>query len=726
MVLPATKDGVSIVWTSDKPEVISNDGKVNRPLNDEKVILSCILKYGDVTKQFNFSVTVKGNRSGYDKIGEVIAKEAGTSAIVKGVVVGVTAQSFLVKDATGYILVYQGKNFAGDLVAGDLVIVSGKTAEYAGMKQFGTDATYEKQEEKGTDSGTFEELDAAKFDGLTTNVTVKLVKVIGKLIKSGNYWNLEVDGANTKGSVSYPSQNLDEFDGKYVELTGYFVGVTGSSTKYITFVLTAIKEAEGYVAPTPTPVEATEGTLAEIAALEVGKDYKATAVVVATAKQGLLLKDNSGLMYVYMGADLDASITVGSKVEVVGKTSLYGGFVQFDRPTLTVKGTEEVTQPEPTTLDKESYEALLNAKSIAYYKLNAKLTISNNKYFNLTFEGSEVAGSLVAPAIDVTSIAGNNVEIEGYFVYVSGSTTKYLYFIATKIGDLGTSTPTPTPVEATEGTLAEIAALEVGKDYKATAVVVATAKQGLLLKDNSGLMYVYMGADLDASITVGSKVEVVGKTSLYGGFVQFDRPTLTVKGTEEVTQPEPTTLDKESYEALLNAKSIAYYKLNAKLTISNNKYFNLTFEGSEVAGSLVAPAIDVTSIAGNNVEIEGYFVYVSGSTTKYLYFIATKIGDLGTSTPTPTPVETATISAVKAGEVGAEYKAEGTVIAIAKQGLLVKDDTDMIYVYMGADIDSEIVVGSVITIEGETSEYGGFVQFNKPTLTKTGSEYAPS
>ena len=612
LVLPATKDGVSIVWTSDKPEVISNDGKVNRPLNDEKVILSCILKYGDVTKQFNFSVTVKGNRSGYDKIGEVIAKEAGTSAIVKGVVVGVTAQSFLVKDATGYILVYQGKNFAGDLVAGDLVIVSGKTAEYAGMKQFGTDATYEKQEEKGTDSGTFEELDAAKFDGLTTNVTVKLVKVIGKLIKSGNYWNLEVDGANTKGSVSYPSQNLDEFDGKYVELTGYFVGVTGSSTKYITFVLTAIKEAEGYVAPTPTPVEATEGTLAEIAALEVGKDYKATAVVVATAKQGLLLKDNSGLMYVYMGADLDASITVGSKVEVVGKTSLYGGFVQFDRPTLTVKGTEEVTQPEPTTLDKESYEALLNAKSIAYYKLNAKLTISNNKYFNLTFEGSEVAGSLVAPAIDVTSIAGNNVEIEGYFVYVSGSTTKYLYFIATKIGDLGTSTPTPTPVET--ATISAVKAGEVGAEYKAEGTVIAIAKQGLLVKDDTDMIYVYMGADIDSEIVVGSVITIEGETSEYGGFVQFNKPTLTKTGSEEVTQPEPIALDKASFEGLLEATSLGYYKFTAKLSISSGRYFNLAFEGAtalapELASLRAGP--DAFSIFQVWVDLESPPVFCS-------------------------------------------------------------------------------------------------------------------
>lgn len=632
LTLPSKVEDVSIVWTSDKPNVISNEGKVTRSLDDERVTLSCVLKYGEETKQFNVTLLVKGNSSdqpaSYDKIEDVIKANDKTQATICGSVVAITKQSFLVKDATGFILVYKGKDWNPDLEAGNVVVVSGTITSYAGMKQFGTDATYEKQEGTTTDTPAFEDLDSAKFDALLSETNVKLVRVSGKLVKSGNYWNLEVAEATNKGSISYPVQNLDEFDGKNVEVTGYFVGVTGSSTKYINIILTAIKEKEETVVPTPgpDPEEPVEGTLAEIAASEVGKTYKTTAIVVALAKQGLLLKDASGLMYVYMGADLDSTIKVGTKLEVVGETSTYGGFVQFNKPTIEVKGEEEVTQPEPATLDKASYEALLTATSFGYYKFNAKLVISSDgKYYNLEFDGSEVAGSLVTPAMNLTSVNGSDVEIEAYFVYVAGSKTKYIYFIATRVGDVTGGEPTPDPEEP--DTVAAIKKATVGEEYQVEATVIAIAKQGLLVKDDTDMIYVYMGADIDAAIKVGSKLDIKGTTSSYGGFVQFNKPTLEVKGEEEVTQPEPTTLDKASYEALLTAKELGYYKLTAKLSISSGKYFNLALLDSEVAGSLVAPREDLTSLEGKYVEVEGYFVYVTGTSTQYVYFIATSINE---------------------------------------------------------------------------------------------------
>ena len=627
MTLPTSKDDVSIVWTSDKPEIISNDGKVNRPLDDTTVTLSCILKYGSDTKQFNIAVTVKGNRSelpdGYDKIGEVIAKEAGATVAIHGVVVAMTSQSFLVKDDTGYILAYRGRDWKADLTVGELVKVNGVTAEYAGMKQFGTDATYEKEEGTGTDSSTFEKLDAAKFDALTENLTVKLVSVTGKLIKSGNYWNLEVEGATNKGSVSYPAQNLDELDQKNVELTGYFVGVTGSTTKYINFILVSIKEVEG--GSPVVPPEEMEATIAQVIASEAGSaTFKTTATVVACAKTGILVKDSTGMIFCYM-TEVPADVKVGSVVELVGKSSVYGGFKQFDKPTVTVKGEEEVTQPTPADLNKDDYESLLTATSLGYYKFTAALSISNNKYYNLKLEDSDVAGSLVAPSMDVSSFNGKKIEIEAYFVYVGGSTTKYIYFIATSVKEAG---GTDVPTETIEGTISEVLAGTVGATYKTTGTVVAVNAQSFLVQDASGIILAYIGSDYEKDLEVGDVVNLEGKTSTYQGSVQFNKPAYEKTGTKnEVTYPTPTKLTAETYEALnTTTPTTQYVEVTGYVTIST-KYVNFEVMGAKTMGSIAYPVDDMTAYDEKLVKITGYYTYASGSDTKYINIIATKLED---------------------------------------------------------------------------------------------------
>ena len=84
-------------------------------------------------------------------------------------------------------------------------------------------------------------------------------------------------------------------------------------------------------------------------------------------------------------------------------------------------------------LDKASFEGLLEATSLGYYKFTAKLSISSGRYFNLAFEGSEAVGSLVAPREDVKALDGKDVDVVGYFAYVTGSTIKYIYFVATSV-----------------------------------------------------------------------------------------------------------------------------------------------------------------------------------------------------------------------------------------------------------------------------------------------------
>ena len=622
MLLPLTKDDVSIVWSSDKPEVISNDGKVTRGLDDERVTLTCLLKFGEQTKQFSLYVTVKGNRSeepsGYDKIGDVLKLEDGANANVRGTVVATTSQSFLVKDDSGFILVYKGKNWTPDLEAGNIVTVSGAIASYAGMRQFGNDATYEKQDGQGSDSGTFEELDAAKFDALLEETSVKLVALTGKLVKSGNYWNFEVEGSSNKGSISYPATDLTSFDGKNVKITGYFVGVTGSTTKYINFILVSINEAGG---GTPVVVPGEEKTIAEILAGELG-NYKTSGVVVAITSQSFLIEDNGSYILVYQGKNWTANVEAGDKVTVSGDVSEYAGMKQFGASATYEKtGTAEITLPEALELTGDGVDGLVEEGKVKYLVVNGDLAKSGN-YWNLTVEGTTYVGSISYPATDLTSYDGDKVNVTGYFVGVTGSTTKYLTIILTEIEEDNNVTL----IETDPVTIKEVLEGTVGAGYKTSGTVVAVNAQSFLVQDDSGIILAFLGTDYKKDLAVGDVVNVEGKTANYKGSVQFSKPLYEKTGeTKIVTYPEPIVLDVEKFEALNTDKPVTtYVELLAELLI-DDKYVNLYMGDAEVTGSVAYPAEDLSGFNGKLVVVTGYYTYATGSDEVFISIIATNL-----------------------------------------------------------------------------------------------------
>ena len=177
------------------------------------------------------------------KIADVVAAENGNYT-VKGTVVALYAQGFLVKDETGLILVYKGGSWVADVVAGDVVTVAGDTTEYGKAKQFGTAATYEKDGTAAVELGeakelTVEELNAYKE---AEKLTPLYASFEGVLTVSGKYYNVALEGAEVTGSISYPveADALKALDGKNVKFTGFVIGFTGE--KYVNMMVTAFEE----------------------------------------------------------------------------------------------------------------------------------------------------------------------------------------------------------------------------------------------------------------------------------------------------------------------------------------------------------------------------------------------------------------------------------------------------------------------------------------------------
>lgn len=156
---------------------------------------------------------------------EAIGLAQGTAVKVKeSTVVAVSARSYLLTDGTSYILAYAGAD--PGLAVGDKVTVSASIGAYRSVPQLADPVATKVGHD---DAFTHPEpvvMDGAAADAFLTSTYIKYVKMTGKLVKSGNYWNVELEGASTaQGSVSYPTAAMcpDELDGTVVDIYGYTI-----------------------------------------------------------------------------------------------------------------------------------------------------------------------------------------------------------------------------------------------------------------------------------------------------------------------------------------------------------------------------------------------------------------------------------------------------------------------------------------------------------------------
>ena len=523
---------------------------------------------------------------------------------------------------------------------------------------------------------------------------------------------------------------------------------------------------------------------------ELGLTYKTQGTVVATSKISFLIQDSTGYILCYLDTDYANDLNIGDEVEVEGTTSAYGGAVQFNKPTYTKIGNTQVDYPTPRVLDKNAYEALNTAVvNIQYVKFEATLAISG-KYYNLRFDDSTLNGGLCTPSQDINSYDGNKIEITGFFVYVSGSTTKYVYFMATEIKLADTPTPQPvvahldttkqgtyygdgvvivisesevsvtdatgkvlrytiyvednryyvldgeekeyctfgdgtvtnskgtftkTPPTPTYNTISEVKAGQVGNTYKVKGTVLAVSSVSFLIEDSTGSILVYLGNNFAKDLNVGDEIELEGKTAAYSSTIQFSSATYTKVGTKTVSYPEPRVLTGDDCDALVNATPVTQFvEVEGVLKISGS-YINLEIEGAKVKGSIVSTQENLANFNNKVVKVKGYYLYITGSSTKYVNILLTSIEE--STTPLP-QLEDSTISQVLSGEVGKTYKTTGIIMAISAISVVLQDETGIIICNFGSDFQHDsYAVGMKITVEGPTQVHGGSVQINYPQAT---------
>ncbi|MBP3433395.1 MAG: hypothetical protein J6K40_06675 [Alistipes sp.] len=174
---------------------------------------------------------------------------------VDGYISAVSSQGPILTDNGGSILLYK----TADLAVGDEVSVSGTISSYNYGFQIGTaDITVEKT---GTTTVTYPEalnITGAYADELlTTRVNDEYAyyaKMTGTVAISGNYYNFNIDGAETAvGSVYGATDEVKAMleDGMPCTLYGYFCSISkqSGSPKFVNIIVTSVEPTTRSIAP---------------------------------------------------------------------------------------------------------------------------------------------------------------------------------------------------------------------------------------------------------------------------------------------------------------------------------------------------------------------------------------------------------------------------------------------------------------------------------------------
>jgi hypothetical protein len=199
----------------------------------------------DKTVTKNVTVTQDGNPNVFDNISDIT--KASTAYSVRGTVVAISSKGFVIGDGTGYAYTYL--NAAPEVIIGDKVSVSGKTATYGHILQFTNTATIDDSETSSyNNTPAVKVVDATAIAGYNTDYQLSdYVQFEGVLAKNSSNYVITV--GTTSARISYPTEAqktaLDELLNKKVRVKGYFTGFSGSGTSAtFTAMLESIEEVK--------------------------------------------------------------------------------------------------------------------------------------------------------------------------------------------------------------------------------------------------------------------------------------------------------------------------------------------------------------------------------------------------------------------------------------------------------------------------------------------------
>ncbi len=413
------------------------------------------------------------------------------------------------------------------------------------------------------------------------------------------------------------------------------------------------------------------------------------------------------------------TITVKATFTLGGETDTQEFNITISAPaTLTISEAAEMgTAKEHNTYTVEKYfveGVITNITSTTY----GNMYIDDGAGNSILIYGLYSAdGSLRYDALAEKPQVGDTIKVLSVVGQYNGTAQlKNAWLITLTKGE--NPDPTPDPEPADVESIADIIAGTAGT-HKAQGVVIAINAKSFLLKDDTGIILVFMNKAPE--VAVGDTLTLTGPTSTYGGMVQFGSDSTWTKGSATtVTHPTPIVLDAAGVDGYSTNLKADYVQITGTLTVSGN-YFNLTVDGATLVGSLTYLPDDLKTAAtvldGSAVVVKGYVTGIAGS-GKYLNLMVTEIaaaeGGDPTPDPDPTPVEVTLAEAVEL-EDGTLVIVSGAVCKInyawsdsnGNMSITITDGTNELYVYK---LTSQVALGDLVTITGAVGSYNGAKQ----------------
>lgn len=242
----STQHGNATFWISDDG---SNDKATRfyvfraKDANGASITDPNRVKVGDAVVVYGIFQNYFGNTPQVSQGGQIISVNGGDNPdtpvqdpkSATGVVVAVSAQGFLVQTESGLQYVFDSE-IKPTVKVGDNVTVDGFKDEHNGIEQIIKYTVKTNSEGNAVTHPEPTEITAANIAEYKTNLGY--VKTSGILVIKGDYYNLNIDGASFTGSLSYPVNVDASFKDKKVDVTGYFVGISGG--KYFNILITDI------------------------------------------------------------------------------------------------------------------------------------------------------------------------------------------------------------------------------------------------------------------------------------------------------------------------------------------------------------------------------------------------------------------------------------------------------------------------------------------------------
>ena len=404
---------------------------------EKKLTLPSAVEFkSGVIKQLNISYT-GGSVIQASTLEEIAAMDKDSDVVTGEVlVVAKYARGVMLAQNGFYLLAFDGAGVAAEI--GDIVTVTGKVGEYSGLKQITSpvvEVISSDNEVVLPDPKVLEGLDEYE------SAKVELIQYSGTLTVSGNYYNVKVDGSSRLGSIQYPldTDAMKALDKKPITATGFFTGISGSSTKYVNMMSTSVVAQEGNVFDV-TPTQISVAATATTATINVTGNVDWTAEASDGASVDPTSGNGEGTITVSFPANTDSD-----------NTKEYTVFVRTDAEGVNDEFEVNITQGKAVS---GNYFVKVTASADLtdglYLVVNEKAGVALKDAVDEASNGLAVtiANSMVEATAEVKAVAFTFTASDGAF---RGTNGKYLAHSGTRNSLNPTDTPSANTVTFSDG-----------------------------------------------------------------------------------------------------------------------------------------------------------------------------------------------------------------------------------------------------------------------------------